>query len=66
MTWTKEKRTNVLDQLGIVQHANGNFSKDGNRLAISFTPDGRVLARGVASLQFKEIYRIPLEILEDD
>ncbi len=57
--WDRSKRMQVLELLNITVHANGNFSDSkGNRLAISFTPDGRVLVRGVCELTFKEIYRL--------
>lgn len=60
--WTKETRAAVLDKLGIAQHANGSFSKDGRLLSISFTPDGRVLARNISQYHFKEIYRHPVGV----
>jgi hypothetical protein len=56
--WTKEKRAFVLDHLGISVTAAGKFFGDKGSLAVSFTPDGRVLAREYGSLEFKEIYRV--------
>lgn len=53
--WTKATREQALKRLGIDQHPNGTFRKDSNRVAVSFTPDGRVLIRLWGELKFKEV-----------